>query len=110
MVKFHENGLAIAVPELPLMVPGEPSDRAAPWEGELIADVGAAVSVGAVAAVSPGISVACCMAESVLPVPAPLSRPHAHCTVPAPNTMAPLDARYKVRWWVAVLLSWVVLP
>ncbi len=32
----------------------------------------------------------------------PLSRPHDHCTVPAPNTRAPLAARYKVRWWVAV--------
>ena len=29
------------------------------------------------------------------------SRPHAHCTVPAPKTRAPLGARYIVRWWVA---------
>ncbi len=31
-----------------------------------------------------------------------LSRPHAHWTVPAPKTRAPLGARYIVRWWVAV--------
>ena len=70
----------------------------------MIVDVGGVVSVDAVAGVSPDISVAgctpmsanrftvaCCMAGSVLPVsPAPLSRPHDHCTVPAPNTRAPL--------------------
>ena len=36
------------------------------------------------------------------PIGFPLSRPHDHCTVPAPNTRAPLGARYKVRWWVVV--------
>ena len=37
-------------------------------------------------------TVACCMAVSVLPPSRqpPLSRPHDHCTVPAPNTRAPL--------------------
>ena len=38
------------------------------------------------------------------------SRPQAHCTVPAPNTRAPLGARYMVRLCVAVPLSVVVLP
>ena len=38
----------------------------------------------------------------VLPHALVSSSPHAHCTVPAPNTSAPLGARYSVRWWVAV--------
>ena len=42
-------------------------------------------------------TVACCIARSVgppaLPDPVPLSRPHAHCTVPEPNTRAPLGPR-----------------
>ena len=31
-----------------------------------------------------------------------VSRPHTHCTVPAPNTIAPLECLYIVRWCVAV--------
>src|SRR5215471_2444652 len=94
----------------PLTVTAAPSDSVAPEDGDVIVEVGAVVSVDAAAADSPDISVvgcapisasrftvACCMAESVLPVPAPPSSPHTHCTVPAPNTSAPLDARYKVR-------------
>src|SRR5215470_4300244 len=78
-------------------------------------DVGAEGSVEAVAAARPDwsepgctpmsanrLTVACCMlasgveAESLwLP-----SRPHDHCTVPAPKTSAPLAARYSVILWV----------
>src|SRR5260221_6143728 len=110
------------------MVTAEPSERAAPWEGEVIVEVGGVVSVDAVAVVSPEIgeagwapmsanrlTVACCMARSgagppASPAPVGLARPYDHCTVPAPNTRAPLGARYSVRWWVAVLLNRVVLP
>ena len=114
---------------VPLMVTAEPSENEAPWDGEVIVEVGGVVSVDAVADVSPGISeagwapmsastftVACCMAGSggvrlpASPAPAAWSRPNDHCTVPAPNTSAPLAARYKVRWWVAVLLGCVKLP
>ena len=80
----------------------------------MIVEVGGVVSVDAVAAVSPDISVAgcasisarmftvaCCMAESTgppaLPPPVPLSSPHDHWMVPASNTRAPLAARYNVR-------------
>src|SRR5215813_3288821 len=113
---------------VPLMVTAEPSGKAAPADGEVIVDVGGVVSADCVAGVRPDISVAgctlpmsanrftvaCCAAGSVLPPelpdPVPLSRPQDHCTVPPPNTRAPLAARYKVRWWVAVLLGWVWLP
>ena len=113
---------------VPLMVTAEPSEKVAPDDGDVIVDVGGVVSVDCVAGASPDISVAgctlpmsanrftvaCCMAGSVSrgPDPDPLSSPHAHCTVPAPNTRAPLDARYKVRWWVtvAVLPAVVMLP
>src|SRR5215470_19852646 len=87
----------------PLIVTAAPSDSVAPEDGDVIVEVGAVVSADAVAAVSPDISVAgctfpmsanrftvaCCMAESVLFDNPPLSRPHDHCTVPAPNTSAP---------------------
>ena len=104
---------------VPLMVILAPSPTVAPPAGEVIVEVGAVVSVDAVAAVSPEISaygctpmsanrftVACCMLRSG--VPPALSSPHDHCTVPAPNTSAPLGARYSDRWWVAVLpaLAW----
>ena len=36
--------------------------------------------------------------------------PHDHCTVPAPNTSAPLEARYSDKWWVAVPGDLTVLP
>src|SRR5262249_15429863 len=95
---------------VPVIVTEEPSDKLAPAAGEVIVDVGGVVSVDAVAGVSPDMSVAgcapmsadrvtvaCCLAGLVLPPavadPVPLSRPHAHCTVPAPNTRAPLGAR-----------------
>ena len=45
---------------------------------------------------------ACRIVWSVRPDGFALSRPQDHCTVPAPNTRAPLGARYSVRWWVAV--------
>src|SRR5215475_7507010 len=95
---------------VPLTVIAEPFGTVAPCAGDVIAEVGAVASADAVAAVRPGISVvgcapmsanrftvACCMAESVLFDDPPLSRPHDHCTVPAPNTSAPDGARYKVR-------------
>ena len=80
---------------VPLMVTGAPSEKVAPGDGEVIAEVGGVVSVEGVAAVSPAISVAgcalmsartftvaCCMAGSTgppaLPPPVPLSRPHDH--------------------------------
>ena len=31
------------------------------------------------------------------------SSPHDHCTVPAPNTSAPLGARYRLMLWVSVV-------
>ena len=38
------------------------------------------------------------------------SRPQLHWIVPAPNTSAPLGARYSVRWWVAVPPSTSLVP
>ena len=72
------------------------------------------VSVDSVAATSPDISVtgwtfpmsasrltvACCMFVLVAGWASPSwleFRPQAHCTVPAPKTSAPLEARYRVR-------------
>ena len=91
----------------PLMVTADPFERLAFCAGDVIVEVGAVASVDGVAAVSPAINeagctlpmsanrftVACCMAVSVALVVPPLSSPHAHCTVPAPNTRAPLGAR-----------------
>ena len=103
---------------VPVMVTGVPTCRTAPAAGEVIVDVGAVVSVEAVAATRPGLeadpgctpmsanrlTVACRMRTSgVVTPPSWLpSRPHDHCTVPAPNTRAPLGAWYMVRLWVAV--------
>src|SRR6266566_8853030 len=100
-----------ASPAVPVIVTVVPSEMLAPAAGDVIVDVGAVVSVDAVAAVSPEISVegcapmsanrltvTCCMVESDLPDGFALSRPHDHWTVPAPNTSAPLGARYSVRW------------
>ena len=109
---------------VPVMVTACPSEKVAPGDGEVIVEVGGVVSVDAVVDVSPVISVAgcapisarmftvaCCMTGSTvpppLPPPVPLSSPHDHWMVPASNTRAPLAARYNVRWWVAVLSSWV---
>src|SRR6185312_949719 len=88
---------------VPLIVTDAPSATLPPGAGEVIADDGAVVSVDAVAIWIPEIgvagcapmsanrlTVACCMVTSTaLPVVEP-SRPHAHWTVPAPNTSAPL--------------------
>ena len=107
-----------AVPEI---VTCEPSDTV---EGTLTVEVGAVLSVDAEAAVRsdwivPGwapmsarrFSVACSMLRSGAVLSGfQSSRPQAHCTVPAPNTRAPLGARYMVRLCVAVPLSVVVLP
>jgi hypothetical protein len=100
------------------MVVCEPSAIAEPAAGLVIVDVGAVVSVDGDAAARPAMSVvawapmsakrltvACCMTGSGdAVVGGPLlfqafvsSRPHDHCTVPAPNTSAPLGARYMVR-------------
>ena len=83
--------------------------------GETIVELGAAESADAVAAISADCSVAgcapmsanrftvaCCIARSGTcaagePRSCSESRPHAHCTVPAPNTSAPLAWRYSVR-------------
>ena len=87
-------------------------------------EVGAVLSVDAEAAVRsdcivPGwapmsasrFTVACCMLRSGGVLSGfQSSSPQAHCTVPAPNTRAPLGARYIVRLCVAVPLSVVVLP
>src|SRR4051794_28316508 len=120
--------VSVAVPEI---VVGVPSAMTAPAEGEEIEDVGAEASVDAVVAVRPAMSVAgcacmsasrltvaCCMTGSGGWLGGPcrdhafvVSRPHAHCTVPAPKTSAPLGARYSVRLWVTGGLGdTVVLP
>ena len=64
------------------------------------------------------LTVACCItgsgaAEAGGPLwfhPFVVSRPHAHWTVPAPNTSAPLAAGYIVRLCVWVVPSATVLP
>src|SRR5262245_61613419 len=91
-------------------------------EGAVIDEVGATVSVDAVAGTSPGCSdpgctpmsasrlaVACCRRTSA---GGPgrswmVSRPHAYRAVPAPNTSAPLEARCTVRLCVAVPAPYV---
>jgi hypothetical protein len=91
--------------------------------GSVIAAAGAVLSADGEAATSPGCSVAACapmsanrltvawrMVPSAVACGWKSSSPHAHCTVPAPNTRAPLGARYIVRLWVAVPPSLVVLP
>ena len=96
---------------VPVTVTTVPSGVVDPAVGEVIVDVGGVVSVDADAATSPASSVAgwapmsasrftvaCCIVGSAArPVGLPLSSPHDHCTVPAPNTSAPLEARYSVR-------------
>ena len=53
-------------------------------------------------------TVACCMRASAAALPRSWleSRPHAHWTVPAPNTRAPLGARYSVMLCSAVPLPY----
>src|SRR5262245_8928666 len=96
---------------VPVITTGEPLLTVAPALGLVIVDVGG-VSVEAVAATRPAwsepgcalmsanrLTVACCMSlEGVVCGPSCVpSSPHDHCTVPAPNTRAPLAARYSVR-------------
>src|SRR4051812_26472025 len=91
--------------------------------GFVIVDVGAVESVDGDAATRPvcsvvgwaarsarTLTVACCMLRSGVAFALKSSRPHAHCTVPAPKTRAPLGARYIVRLCVAVPPNCVVLP
>ena len=61
--------------------------------------------------------VACCITGSGAAAGGPLelqpwltSSPHAHCTVPAPNTSAPDGALYIVRWCVCVVEVATLLP
>jgi hypothetical protein len=90
------------------MVTVVPGVTVVPVAGETIAADGAAVSVEAEAAVrlgssDPGwlcmsakrLTVACCIRGSAVEVSRSwlASRPHDHCTVPAPKTSAPLGAR-----------------
>src|SRR3954449_2038233 len=82
--------------------------------GFVIVDVGAVESGGGGAGTRAGcrvlawgarsartLTVACCMLRSGVAFALKSSRPHAHCTVPAPKTRAPLGARYIVRLCVA---------
>ncbi len=108
--------VSLAVPEI---VTRDPSLTTVSCAGAEMVELGAVVSVDGEAAVRPLISVvacapmsakrftvACCITGSgVAPDGGPAlaqalvtSRPHAHCTVPAPKTSAPLGARYIVRW------------
>jgi hypothetical protein len=89
-----------------------------PEAGEVIATVGAVLSVDMVGATSPAMSVpgcafmsantftvACCMSRLTAgpePPSCVASSPQDQRMVPAENTRAPLDARYIVMLWVAV--------
>ena len=91
---------------VPLTVSGWPTETVAPSAGEEMFDVGAAVSLLAVAGARSDCSVAGCApmsanrltvawrtaSSAVLDGPPEwlLSRPQDHCTVPAPKTRAPL--------------------
>ena len=94
-----------------------PPVTVAPAAGEVIVEVGAVVSVDCVAATRPASQrrgLRAHVGEEVdrrllhasgrpgRPPSWLASRPQDHWTVPAPNTSAPLGARYSVRWWVAV--------
>ena len=99
---------------VPVTVSGWPTGTVAPAAGVAMVDVGAVVSLLALAADNPDCRVAGCTpmsakrftvawrtASSEVVAGPPewlLSSPHAHCTVPAPKTKAPLGARYIVRW------------
>src|SRR6185503_10117280 len=104
---------------VPLMVIGVPATIDEPLAGAVIVDPGGARSVDALAGTSPSctcsvpgcapmsanrLTVACCMRTSAGSEPrsCDASRPHAHCTVPAPKTSAPLLCRYSDRRWVTV--------
>src|SRR5438874_1865560 len=97
---------------VPVIVTADPAVKFAPLAGDVIVDVGASASAETEAPISPACSVvgctpmsakrftvACFMRRSTA-VPARscvASRPHAHWTVPAPKTSAPLGCRYNVR-------------
>src|SRR5688500_13113527 len=91
---------------VPVIVTGCPGRSVEPAVGAVIVDVGAAPP--GVEARMPMSSkrfiVACCMSAlgGVFPRSCVPSRPHDHCTVPAPKTSALLGARYNVRLCVAV--------
>jgi hypothetical protein len=89
---------------VPLTVTVELGVTVPPFTGAVIVEVGAVASADGDAATSPVINVpgwtpmsakrlmvACCMRASAAPLPRSwfASRPHGHCTVPAPNTSAP---------------------
>ena len=100
---------------VPVIAVDSPFLRDLPWVGEVMVVVGAVWSVDSVASTrllcrvegcapisASRFTVACCIVGSggssegsvaKLPQALVLSRPHAHCTVPAPKTRAPLGAR-----------------
>ncbi len=99
---------------VPLIVTWLPGVIEAFGAGAVIVDVGAVESLETVAAVIPLISVdgctpmsanrltvACCIRASAAALPRSWleSSPQDHCTVPAPNTRAPLGVRYSVMLW-----------
>ena len=111
--------MSVAVPEIVTLLPSV--RMLARPSASVIVEVGAVVSVDAVVATQPGqqrrrlhAHVGEQVDRRLLHVRVGLavgplssrrsssSRPQAHCTVPAPNTSAPLGARYRVRLWVAV--------
>ena len=107
----------------PVTVIAVPSATVVPGVGEVTVATGAVVVATAPGVVSPlssvdgwapmspsRLTVACCMFRSVRPLGLWSSRPHAHWTVPAPKTSAPLAARYSERWCVAVWLVATLVP
>src|ERR1700730_13122110 len=101
---------------VPVTVTVVPACTEEPAAGEAMVDVGGCVSVEAEAATRPGCNVAGCapMSANRLTVACSMfrsgvdgwtellpSKAYAQPIVPAPNTRAPLDARYIVRLWVA---------
>ena len=115
---------------MPEIVTRVPSAIAAPAVGLVIVVLGGPASVDADAGAMPLISVvawapmsanrlivACCITGSGAEAggllalqPWLTSSPHAHCTVPAPNTSAPDGALYIVRWCVWVVGEATLLP
>ena len=120
-----ETSIAATAPPTSVAVPPMrnpfPTVAGAPAVGDRMVATGRVVSVDAVGIVRPAIRlvgvaprsastlrVACCMRRSGIEPPwsFSVSSPQAHCTVPAPNTSAPLAARCIVRWCVAVPLPY----
>ena len=96
---------SVAAPVTTTLLPGATDE---PWVGDVIVAVARVLSVDLEADTSPApsvdgctpmsanrLTVACCAATSAGDEPrsCELSSAHAHCTVPAPKTSAPLDAR-----------------